>query len=162
MSKADVIRQELSDIQGRAKKLKAESVVEWARKHPKSELHSRFTWDNNEAADKYRLWQARELIKLVVEVQPNQPLYVSLSIDRTSKDGGYRLTDDALNSKGLREVLVRDVLSEFSKLRTRWTHLHELQPIFAAIDALSDDAVEHGVDYFPATNKPNGQEVLQA
>lgn len=39
-------------------------VVEAAR-NPESPLHSHFTWDDSEAAEKYRLMQARTLIRTV-------------------------------------------------------------------------------------------------
>ena len=40
-----------------------EAVVE-AAKPETSPLHSQFTWDNTEAAKKYRIWEARRLQRL--------------------------------------------------------------------------------------------------
>ncbi|GIW89962.1 MAG: hypothetical protein KatS3mg109_1339 [Pirellulaceae bacterium] len=46
-------------------RLLPEHVVEAAR-DPASPLHSHFTWDDGEAAHRYRLWQARQLIRAVL------------------------------------------------------------------------------------------------
>ena len=48
-------------------KIKPSTVVDEA-KDKKSVLHSYFTWDNTEAAKKYRIQQARELINHLIEV----------------------------------------------------------------------------------------------
>ena len=55
---------ELNALAGRTGKLTPEQVVE-AAKNPKSPLHDCFTWDNNAAAEKWRIEEARELIRSV-------------------------------------------------------------------------------------------------
>ena len=50
--------------------LRPENVVETARP-PGSALHSFFTWDDSEAAEKWRLEEARTLIRTVTIVQVN-------------------------------------------------------------------------------------------
>ena len=46
--------------------LRAEDVVESAR-NERSPLHASFTWDNDEAAERWRLHQARNLIWVSVQ-----------------------------------------------------------------------------------------------
>lgn len=43
----------------------ADAVVEWARTHPSSDLHSKFEWDDTKAGHGYRIQQARILITRV-------------------------------------------------------------------------------------------------
>jgi formate-dependent nitrite reductase cytochrome c552 subunit len=44
----------------------AEAVVELARKNKKSELHKCFEWDDTEAGKRYRLEQARHIMRMIV------------------------------------------------------------------------------------------------
>jgi hypothetical protein len=43
-----------------------EKLLDFARGHPKSELHSCFEWNNSKAAEKYRLDQARHILGCLV------------------------------------------------------------------------------------------------
>ena len=54
--------------------LRPEDVVSFAA-DPDTELHSRFEWDDTEAAQQYRLWQARQLIRVTVTVLPPRPCF---------------------------------------------------------------------------------------
>lgn len=115
--------------------LKPEIVVESAR--PKaSPLHSRFEWDDGKAGDAYRLWQARQLIKVVVEIIPGMneatEVFVSLSPDR--KESGYRITTEVLSDEQLREQLLQDALAEMNVFRIKYARLKELSGVFNAID----------------------------
>jgi hypothetical protein len=129
----DKIQQELKQIKGRRQLLQPKEVVAWAAKNKSSELYRCFEWDDGKAAEAYRIWQARELIKLVIVLEPNKPQYVSLSVDRT-QNGGYRNLEEVEAAQPLRKVLVRDVLAEFVRLRERYADLGELKEIFLAID----------------------------
>ena len=62
---------ELEKMADRIGHLTPEAVVKRAR-NPESALHAMLTWDDGEAADQYRLLQARSLIRRVV-VRVEQP-----------------------------------------------------------------------------------------
>lgn len=114
--------------------LKPESVVEEAR--PKSSpLHKRFTWDNSKAAHEYRLWQARQLIRVVVEtiegVKGRHEVFVSLSNDR--KEGGYRVMTDVLTDAQMRRQMIDDALRELEWFQNKYSRLRELSNVFTAI-----------------------------
>lgn len=49
------------------------AVVDAARKNKKSELHKCFEWDDSKAAEKYRLDQARYMLRMIV-VREEMPL----------------------------------------------------------------------------------------
>lgn len=117
--------------------LRAEDVVAAASdaRHP---LHEHFEWDDSVAAGSFRLWQARELIKVVVTVLPQgheatMQCYVSLSPDRVEDGGGYRAMVDVLNDSALRAQLVQDALYELERLAAKWNVLDELRPVWRAV-----------------------------
>lgn len=112
-----------------------EKVVAAAR--PKtSVLHSRFEWDNSEAAEKYRIWQARQLISICVEILPGSkvetPCFVSLSPDRVTR-GGYRAIVDVMSHAEMREQLLKDALHDLNSFQQRYHRLKELSEVFSAI-----------------------------
>jgi hypothetical protein len=113
-----------------------ERVVEAAR-DPKSPLHSRFTWENDEAAHQWRLQQARQLIRVCVSVVPgttvNERVFVSLSRDSQKEGGGYRVTAEVLSDKELREELLAEALNDLDIFKQKYARLSELSLVFSAI-----------------------------
>ncbi len=141
MPHSDVVR-ELQRIQALNRGLlRAVDVVEEAR-HPASPLHDYFEWDDGEAGHRYRLAQARQLIRVTVEVLPyNEPRYevrafVSLSPDRTLEGGGYRVMAEVLATPSQRQQLLADALSELNRLKAKYFQLSELEGIFRSIERL--------------------------
>lgn len=128
-------QQELETIRSKAGGvLKPEAVVAFAR-NPKTALHSWFTWDDSQAAVEYRLWQARQVIRVCVTVTegPDEsPIrtYVSLYDDRG--EDGYRLLTDVLSDEEMREKLLQQALAEFKTWQTKYQQLRKLAPIFTA------------------------------
>ena len=49
------------EIMSIGEEVSAEQVVEFAR-NPNSELHKSFTWDNDIAAEKWRVYEARQIL----------------------------------------------------------------------------------------------------
>lgn len=119
--------------------LRPEDVVAFAR-NPETALHKRFVWDDGEAAAKYRLWQARQVISAVVTVPPSRQqtvrAYVSLPSDR-SNGNGYRSVGYVLSKENMRTELLRKALDEAKRWRDRYRHLKELVPVFDAINNVS-------------------------
>jgi hypothetical protein len=125
--------------------LKPETVVEAARPET-SPLHSRFEWDDSVAGEKYRIWQARQLIRVTVEVceRTNEPMevFVSLTTDRRPEDteagdevaSGYRVMTEVLTDAELREQMLADALAELKWFKEKYKHLCELAEVFSAID----------------------------
>lgn len=116
--------------------LQPATVVDAAR--PKSSpLHSKFEWDDSAAAEAYRIWQARQLIKVCVEVLPGvsvpTEVFVSLSSDRCS-GGGYRVTTTVLSDAETRAELLEDALAELRIFKIKYRRLTELASVFDAID----------------------------
>lgn len=118
--------------------LSPKAVVDAARDE-ESPLHDSFTWDDTEAAENYRLWQARKLIRVTVErVQVGEEtrsvnVWVSLTPDREVEGGGYREVVAVMKNKGRREQLLADALSELERVRVKYADLEELAEVFAAV-----------------------------
>lgn len=115
-------------------KLHPENVVAYAS-DPNTELHSRFTWDDTDAAQKYRLWEARQLIAVAVQViaegAPAYRAYVSLRSDRMA-GGGYQSLNVVLRSPKMYGELLEDALEEIERLQEKYGRLKELRPIWQA------------------------------
>lgn len=122
--------------------LRAEDVVE-AAKDEASILHSKFKWDDTEAAHLYRLQQARQLIRVVVqfvgpaEVAQRTRVFVSLTPDRHRGGEGYRFIADVMNDDELRRQLVIDALKELHRIEQRYGELKELAAVFEEIRKIS-------------------------
>jgi hypothetical protein len=121
--------------------LRPADIVEHARDE-NSALHSHFTWDDSEAAEKYRLAEARALIRVCVQVseQTSEKVraFVSLSTDR-HKDGGYRSTVEVLDDEVLMDVLLKDAIAEvaaFKRKLERYRELTELNGLVEAVDRI--------------------------
>lgn len=111
--------------------LTAENVVKAARQSS-SALHDRFEWDDTEAAEKYRLVQARYLISVSVEILPGErgrrKVFVSLRNER-QHGGGYRITTDVMSDKRMREQLLEDALNEMDYFTRKYQTLKELSGV---------------------------------
>lgn len=133
----DRIKKEIDALAKKRGLLHPEDVVDFAKNHKTSELHRHFEWDDSEAAEKYRLVQARALIRVCVvsSTQTSTPIrcMVSLSSDR-KKGGGYRTIETVLTNETLHKRMLADALMEFNRSRVKYSALKELQPVFDAID----------------------------
>lgn len=106
-----------------------------------SPLHGWFQWDDDKAAHGYRLWQARELIRVsvtIVERPVGKPIevraFVSLRSDRTT--GGYRRTVDVIRDAEQFDEMLADALAELKQLRAKYSSLKQLAPVFSALDGV--------------------------
>lgn len=118
-------------------RLSPEDVVEYAR-DPSTALHSCFEWDETEAARKYRLEQAKHIIRVSVQIlagtNEDQRVFVSLQEDRGDKDeGSYRLLLDVLNDDEMRDKLLEQARKDFLIWKRKYETLKELVPVFEAM-----------------------------
>ena len=121
--------QELDKIQNIHGKLTPELIVQTAEQ-PDNVLHNLFTWDNDEAADKWRLHQARLLINNIeLTIIKNGETRTIDVYEITSKSDGYKhiSTFDKSDVEYVRETILKDLqrvqeklklYSEFSKVRS--------------------------------------------
>jgi hypothetical protein len=116
-----------------------------AARSPESPLHTHFDWDDSDAADKWRLHQARLLIRVVVAYEPvadgrNIPHRVFVSLTPHREDGtGYRLTTDVLSDPDLRRQLLTDARAEMKRFTQKYKQLDELALVFAAMESIEEE-----------------------
>lgn len=104
--------------------LSPEKVVERA-KNPKSVLHSWFCWDDTKAANEYRIYQARNLIRQItveVESQTGEKIevrgYVSL-LDNRDKNLGYMDVTSVMSDDEMRLKYIISVQNEFEAIKNK-------------------------------------------
>ncbi len=120
--------------------LQPEAVVDFAR-NPKTALHAAFEWDNSEAARKYRLEQARQLIRVTVEIEPHtgqeMRAYVAIREDRY-EEGGYRHLPTMMRKESGRQSVLATALWELEAFEKKYKELKELSGIFSEIKKLKE------------------------
>src|SRR5262249_15890022 len=126
------VRKELLALKDKDGLIHAGKAVDWARKHPKSWLHSQLEWDDAVAGEKHRIWQIRELIAVHIVDAAGAGQMVALTIDRGV--GGYRSVADVLKVPDLREVMLSDALNELTRVQNRYQALQELQRVWHETD----------------------------
>ena len=122
--------------------LRPQAVVDAARDED-SPLHGAFCWDDTEAANRYRLIQAQELIrsfKITVAdcgQKCDVPVFVGVSSDRTgsSAENPYRFTEDVAKNEDLLTTAVKDAMEQLRAIKNRYSYLKQLGDIWSAIEA---------------------------
>ncbi len=117
--------------------VKPADVVEFAR-NPETALHACFEWDDTEAAQQWRIEQARAVIRCYVVVEDSKPAepvraFVALRGDR-KEGGGYRKFADVMSNEQLHAALMRDALTDLKSAQRRFAKLTELTKVFREVD----------------------------
>lgn len=128
--------------------VKPQQIVDYAKDNPGSELHKCFTWDNNIAADKWRLQEARNIVcNLVVNyAKADNKDFVPQKVDvrmmhrcSTDIDAGYKSLPKILVNKDLHAGLLAEAKSYLNRFKEKFailSEVNEMKPIFMAIDEL--------------------------
>jgi hypothetical protein len=108
-----------------------------------SPIHDLFEWRDDVAAEKYRVDQARRVLRslrIVTEnVEVRAPAYVH--VRRMTSEGvsdGYMNTLTAMADDVTRAGVIEDALRQLNGLRHRYELLAELKPVWEALDAVQD------------------------
>lgn len=111
-----------------------------------SPLHDQFEWDDTEAAQKWRLHQARQLLLSISIVTPDGSgetirAMVSLTSDRVGGGGGgYRTVVSVLGSDEHYAQMLADALAELRVFQKKYAQLKELKVVFDRIDRIGAKA----------------------
>lgn len=148
---SETVRAELLAINEQHGVLTPELVVERSR-DPASALHGFFEWDNDQAAEKFRLVQAQALIRrvklTVIRASTETKVvtfgkvreFVAPISERKSKenpDGGYSPIDKVLADAKRRADLLATAQGELHAARNKYGVLDELAVVWAAIDTIT-------------------------
>lgn len=113
--------------------IQPKEVVEIARS-PRSALHTYFEWDDDKAAEAYRVAQARTLIKCIVVEQDGDytPAYQHVFV-QSANSYNYTTTAICLEDESLWEQVVDQALREAVSWSRRYESYKQLAPIHEAI-----------------------------
>jgi hypothetical protein len=116
-------------------------LVSFAQQNPKSESNRLFQWDDEKAAEEYRLEQARLamrsliIVNLTVGGNKQEPIRAFVNV---SSDGGraYAPIAVVMRDPEKREEVLARALTELEAWRHRYAALQELATAFVAVDRL--------------------------
>lgn len=126
-----IILRALNELRNEDGVIMPEAVVNAARSES-SPLHVHFEWDDSEAAEQYRLWQARSLLRVMVTVLPGtrEPVRAFVSL---SNEEGYRLTANVMVHAEHRSQMLEDALKDMKVFQRKYEHLAEVADVIAAM-----------------------------
>lgn len=108
-----------------------------------SPTHNCFEWDDDEAAEKYRLMQARWVINAIqvkIEredgVELKSPAFVNVEKRRYGETAVYQTVSVAMNNQEQKKVVLTNAIAELKAFQKKYATLEELSDIFAEIDKL--------------------------
>lgn len=112
-------------------------IVEFAKANPDSALHSKFEWDDTNAAHLYRLMQARSIVAVVYKkIDDEHPAvreYVSLRRDR-KQGGGYRSFVDVVANNDWRDEMLQEAISDMERFKSKYETLAAVAPIIEEME----------------------------
>lgn len=134
----------VKELESIGEEVKPQQMIDYAKAHKNSELHKCFTWDNTVAADKYRLYEARQIQRNLIirklptpENQEQQPKTIRLMM-RTETTGGYKSIINIMRNEDEREKLLVMAKNELYAFERKYSTLAdtELRDVLIAINAL--------------------------
>jgi hypothetical protein len=133
----------LQDLERTTGRVRPTSIVDAARS-PRSLLHRYFEWDDDVAAERYRLKQAQSLVQavvLVVEYEGRQietRAWSSIRVKTPEWTGRvYMETSKAMDVPDLRAQLLGAALRDMKIFRARYAALREVADVLAAMDGVT-------------------------
>lgn len=114
-----------------------EQIVEKARDET-TELNKCFTWDNDVAADKWRLQEARQIVcHLVIQQEESDKKQPEVRFFFKPKpDGGYVQTTTIFKNEDKYVALLMQALGELIAFQRKYTILKDRQGLLALIEEL--------------------------
>lgn len=138
---AQVAGERLKEIEERDGSVTPQAVVEDARPED-SVLHSAFEWNDEKAAEAYRIHQAGQLIRCIVVVPEKKEVKepVRLFINTSPTDDGQKRVGTYINVRSAmenpvsRSVILSNAKHEMLLFKKKYSQLKELSLVFTAID----------------------------
>lgn len=112
-------------------------ILEKARDET-TELHKCFDWDDAEAAEKWRLQQARHIVcSLVIKEKTEASKPEVRAFFKTDSESGYKPTVLIMRDKDEYRKLLDRAIAELDSFRAKYKALTELDGVFDAIDQIA-------------------------
>ena len=111
-----------------------EQIVDAARDSA-TELHKCFDWDNDVAAEKWRKYQARQVMcYLVIHEEEQSPETVPTRVFYKTDNGGYKQSEKIFRRDDEYQKLLQRAYAELRAFKAKYARLQELSEILALID----------------------------
>lgn len=139
---AQVVGERLSVLESKnGGTLTAGLVLDDARSK-KSPLHPEFEWNNETAAEEWRLQQARHLLNSIVVTydegpQEQEPIRAFVVV-KENGDSYYSATYRVLSDEDQRHQLIERALADLERVQRRYEQLTELGDVFKAINTAKE------------------------
>lgn len=117
------------------RKVTPQEVLEIAR-NENTELHKCFEWNNDVAAEKYRLIQAQRVIVNLVFVKTDNEQEDVRCFQITTERNTYQPAQQFLVQHDEYQALLKRAKAELEAFRRRYARLTELEEVLKAIDSL--------------------------
>ena len=101
-----------------------------------TELHKCFEWNDSIAAEKYRLEQAKNIIRMLVYKKENKEQQVVRYYAKTETKHVYQPTKQFLGQEDEYQGLLRRALAELEAFKNKYHTLTELENIFEAMEMI--------------------------
>ena len=134
----------LKEIENRDGSITPQAVVEDARPEG-SLLHPVFEWDDEKAAEAYRIHQAGNFIRCIVVVpekenEVKEPVKLFINTNPTNdgqkRVGAYINFRSAMENPVSRSVILSNAKHEMLLFKKKYSQLTELSKVFKAIDSV--------------------------
>ena len=131
MFKADA-EKVYSDLEMIAEKT-PQNVVDYAERHPNSELYKCFTWDNTKAANEWRKHEARQVMRLLVFEDTENKEPTKIRVLQKSVDA-YQPVKLIVRDQDEYKALLERAYAELQAFKERYKNLIELEAVLEAIE----------------------------
>ena len=125
-----------SEIEQIGEEVTAVQIVEKARDES-SELHKCFEWNDSVAAEKYRLEQARYILRVLIIKRPEESDTDDPPIryfQKTVNQEGFKPSKIIFHRQDEYTALLNRAMSELRAFKAKYSMLSELEEILALID----------------------------
>ena len=118
--------------------VRPEEIVDKARDE-NTELHKCFEWDDTKAAEKYRVYQARQIVcHLIVKEVNDEPQKQEVRFFyKTDSQEGYKPTSYIMRNEDEYQKLLDRAFSELKAFEKKYSTLKELGGLFDVINTLT-------------------------
>jgi len=133
--------------------LTSRTVLEEARP-VKAKLHKEFTWEDEKAAEQWRLKEAGDLLNVLQVVYENGPAEPQRAIvvqERVEKENHYAPVHEVLQRRDSRDAIILSLLEDLQSMRRRFALVSELSHVVPVLD--------HAVEQVESAIASEGEDV---
>lgn len=126
-----------NEIESLGESIEPKQLVDYAREHKDSELHKTMEWNDTEAAEKYRLYQARQVLTSLIIVQDSaekaeQPRSEVRVFQKPYKEK-YQHIETIVKNEDSYQNLLKKARMELAAFKVKYSFLKELKNILDLI-----------------------------